>query len=79
MPRRGRGDLPSNSCPHKGSRTHAYVVNSNAVRAVRLGGNWNNGANDGFSNANANNAPANGNANYGGDLLPNPDQSGRSP
>ena len=38
------------------------------VRAVRLGGNWYNGSNDGFSYANANNAPANGNANYGGDL-----------
>ena len=47
---------------------YAYLVSGNAVRVVRFGGNWNNGANDGFSNANANNAPGNGNANYGGDL-----------
>lgn len=46
----------------------ANLVNTNAVRSLRLGGNWNNGANDGFSNANANNAPSNGNANYGGGL-----------
>ena len=46
----------------------AYLVNSNLVRSVRFGGNWNNGAYDGFSYANANNAPSNGNANYGGDL-----------
>ena len=47
----------------------AYLVNSNAVRAVRVGGNWNNGANDGFSYVNGNNAPSNSNANYGGDLI----------
>ena len=47
---------------------NAYLVNSNAVRAVRFGGNWYNGANDGSSNVNANNAPSNANANYGGDL-----------
>ena len=47
---------------------NAYLVNSHALRAVRVGGNWNNGQNDGPSNVNANNAPSNGNANYGGDL-----------
>ncbi len=44
-------------------------MNSNVVRSVRLGGNWNNGANYGFSYVNANNAPSNANANYGGDLF----------
>ncbi|MBO5630890.1 MAG: hypothetical protein J5965_17625 [Aeriscardovia sp.] len=47
----------------------AYLVNSHAVRSVRFGGNWNNGANDGFSNCNAANAPSNAYANYGADLL----------
>ena len=47
---------------------YAYLVISTLVRSVRFGGNWNNGAYDGFSYANANNAPSNGNANYGGDL-----------
>jgi len=52
----------------KGTKSTAYLVNSNVVRACRVGGNWNNGANDGFSNLNGNNAPSNANANYGGDL-----------
>ena len=47
---------------------YASLVHSNLVRSVRFGGNWNNGSNDGFSYANANNAPSNANANYGGDL-----------
>lgn len=46
----------------------ANLVNSNVVRSVRFGGNWNNGANDGLSYINANNAPSNANANWGGDL-----------
>ena len=51
-------------------RVRAYLVNSNSVRLARFGGNWYNGPNAGFSNVNANNAPSNGNANYGGDLYP---------
>lgn len=47
---------------------YAYLVYSNVVRSVRFGGNWNNGSYDGFSYFNGNNAPSNGNANYGGDL-----------
>ena len=47
---------------------HAYLVNSNVIRSVRRFGNWNNGANAGFGNRNANNAPSNSNANYGGGL-----------
>ena len=47
---------------------YAYLVNSYAVRAVRFGGHWYIGTNDGPSNVNANNAPGNANANYGGDL-----------
>ena len=47
-------------------------MNSNVVRSVRFGGNWNNGSNDGFSYVNANNSPANANANYGGDLITYP-------
>ena len=47
---------------------YALLVASYVVRSVRFGGNWNNGSNDGFSNFNGNNAPSNGNANYGGDL-----------
>jgi hypothetical protein len=35
------------------------------VRAVRVGGNWNNGSNAGPWYRNANNAPSNANANYG--------------
>ena len=46
----------------------AYLVNSNVVRSVRRCGNWNNGANDGLGIRNANNAPSNGNANYGAAL-----------
>ena len=41
-----------------------------SCRAVRLGGNPNNGANDGVLNFNANNAPSNANWNYGGEILP---------
>ena len=47
---------------------YTSLVYSSAVRACRVGGNWNNGANDGFSNLNANNSPANSNANFGADL-----------
>lgn len=47
---------------------YAYLVSSSAVRAVRLGGHWYAGAADGFSHFDGNNAPSNGNANYGGDL-----------
>ena len=56
------------NCINKGLRPHAYLVNSNVVRACRFGGYVNNGANDGLSNVNANNAPSNSNANYGGSL-----------
>ena len=48
----------------------AYLVNSNAVRAVRRRGNVNNGANYGPRYVNANNAPSNGNWNYGAALNP---------
>ena len=41
-----------------------------SCRAVRLGGNPNNGAYVGVLNFNANNAPSNANWNYGGGLLP---------
>ncbi len=44
---------------------HAYLVHSHAVRAVRRGGNLNNGANYGPCYFNANNAPSNSNWNYG--------------
>lgn len=44
----------------------AYLVNSNVVRSVRRGGHLNNGSNDGLRYVNANNAPSNGNWNYGG-------------
>lgn len=47
---------------------YAYLVNSNVVRSIRFGGLWSNGAAAGFSFANANYAPSNSNANYGGDL-----------
>lgn len=47
---------------------NANLVNSNVSRAVRLGGNLNNGANDGLSIFNGNNAVSNGNSNYGGAL-----------
>ena len=45
-------------------------MNSNAVRAVRRRGNVNNGANYGPRYVNANNAPSNGNWNYGAALYP---------
>ena len=45
-------------------------MNSNAVRAVRRRGNVNNGANYGPRYVNANNAPSNGNWNYGAALIP---------
>lgn len=41
-----------------------------SCRAVRLGGNPNNGANDGVLNFNANNAPSNAKWDYGGEILP---------
>lgn len=48
---------------------HANLVNSNVVRAVRRRGNVNNGANYGPRYVNANNAPSNGNWNYGSGLF----------
>ena len=39
-----------------------------AVRSVRFGGNWFYGSYDGFSSFNGNSGPANGFANFGGDL-----------
>ena len=45
-------------------------MNSNAVRAVRRRGNVHNGANYGPRYVNANNAPSNGNWNYGAALNP---------
>ena len=50
----------------------ANLVNSHEVRAVRRRGNLNNGANNGPRYFNANNAPSNGNWNYGGGLYPQP-------
>lgn len=50
----------------------ANLVNTNVVRAVRRGGHLNNGVNAGFRYVNANNAPSNGNWNYGGGLHPQP-------
>lgn len=47
---------------------YAYLVNSPVVRAVRLGGYWNLGTNNGFSYAYAINAPSYGYASFGGDL-----------
>ena len=46
----------------------ANLVNSNEVRAVRRGGNVNNGANAGPCYFNANNAVSNANWNYGATL-----------
>ena len=46
----------------------ANLANSNEVRAVRRGGNVNNGANAGPCYFNANNAPSNANWNYGATL-----------
>lgn len=54
----------------EGSHPPAYLVNSNAVRAVRRRGNLNNGANYGPRYVNANNAPSNANWNYGAALIP---------
>ena len=54
----------------EGSVLPANLVNSNAVRAVRRRGNLNNGANYGPRYVNANNAPSNGNWNYGATLYP---------
>ena len=45
---------------------YANLVNTNAVRSVRRGGNLNNGTNAGPCYMNANNAPSNANWNYGG-------------
>ena len=47
---------------------HANLVNSNVVRAVRRRGNFNDGRNYGPRYVNANNAPSNGNWNYGSGL-----------
>ncbi len=52
-----------------GSAASANLVNTNAVRAVRRGGNVNNGASAGPCYVGASNAPSNGNWNYGGGLL----------
>ena len=49
--------------------SHANLVNSNAVRAVRRRGNVNNGRNYGPRYVNANNAPSNANWNYGAGLM----------
>lgn len=69
MNRRSREGLAPLVNDHTRDRGRTvYLVNSHVVRSVRFGGNWNNGANDGFSNCNANNAPSNANANYGADL-----------
>ena len=54
----------------EGSASHANLVNSNVVRAVRRRGNLNNGANYGPRYVEANNAPSNGNWNYGSGHLP---------
>lgn len=48
----------------------ANLVNSNAVRAVRRRGNVTNGRNAGPRYVNANNAPSNGNWNYGSGHYP---------
>ena len=48
---------------------YAYLVNSYAVRAVRSGGTWHNGASDGFSYLNGYYAPSHASAHYGGDLF----------
>ena len=48
---------------------YAYLVNSYVVRSLRLGGYWYSGANAGFSNALAYNAPSYSNASFGGDLF----------
>ena len=48
---------------------YASLVASIVVRSLRLGGSWYSGATDGFSNASAQYAPSNSNANSGGDLF----------
>lgn len=48
---------------------YASLVNSYAVRAVRLGGYWNAGAAAGFSSVSGYHAPSAGYAYYGGDLF----------
>lgn len=48
---------------------YANLVNTDAVRSVRRGGNLNDGGKAGPCYMNANNAPANGNWNYGGARL----------
>ena len=69
-------EYPDVWIPHElgaGSTTYfadyAYLVISSAVRAVRLGGSWNNGATAGFSYVNGYTAPSLGYASYGGDLF----------
>jgi len=47
--------------------------------AVRLGGNVNNGSNDGLLYFNANNAPANGNWNYGGEIFLSQSSGAKAP
>jgi len=44
-------------------------VRSSGARVLALGGNWNNGANDGPFYFNANNSSGNANVNYGGRLI----------
>ena len=48
---------------------YAALVSSNAVRSVRLGGYWSNGAFDGFSFLFGHNAPSSALAHFGGDLF----------
>lgn len=57
---------------------NANLVSGNAVRSVRRRGNLNNGANGGARYVNANNAPSNANANYGGGLFPIQSRARRS-
>ena len=47
---------------------YAYLVSSNVVRSVRLGGSWSSGANDGLSYFNGYYAPSNSFAYFGADL-----------
>ena len=55
-------------CDPSGRLLPANLVNSNEVRAVRRGGNVNNGTNAGLCYFNANNAVSNANWNYGATL-----------
>ena len=48
---------------------YAYLVPSHVVRAVRLGGNWTNGASAGFSDCYAFSAPSSAPAYFGADLF----------